>query len=286
MIIKSKSYKTTRSFTTVLNYIFRESEIDNGFRLTKFIKGKDLTVEELQNQLLINERLRVNKRKNNVVLYMDILSFHPRDAQRLTNEKLHQITMKYLSLRAPNSIAIATVHKNEKDHTHLHICFSGVQYKTGKSIRISKDDFQNKVKLPMEKYQQEVFPELVLSKIQHEKSMHVKKEIKKEVEKIIESSGGISEKQQIVNELENCFRTANSEHEFYQKLQDSGLVLYSRNGKITGVQGNRKYRFKTLGYTDEILHQLEQNPTLINRLELLKKVKEYEHEREQKKQEK
>ena len=286
MIIKSKSYKTTRSFTTVLNYIFRESEIDNGFRLTKFIKGKDLTVEELQNQLLINEKFRLNRRKNNVVLYMDILSFHPKDAQRLTNEKLHQITMKYLSLRAPNSIAIATVHKNEKDHTHLHICFSGVQYKTGKSIRISKDDFQNKVKLPMEKYQQEVFPELVLSKIRHEKSMSHKKALVKDNEKRIETSGGISEKQQIVNELENCFRTANSEQEFYQKLQDSGLVLYSRNEKITGVQGNRKFRFKTLGYTVEILHQLEQNPTLINRLELLKKVKENEHEREQKKQEK
>ena len=33
-----------------------------------------------------------------------------------------------------------------------------------------------------------------------------------------------------------------------------------------------------------ILHQLEQNPTLINRLELLKKVKENEHERDYKKQ--
>ena len=283
MIIKSKSYKTTRSFATVLNYIFRESEIDNGFRLTKFIKGKDLTVEELQNQLLINEQLRVNRRKNNVVLYMDILSFHPRDAQRLTNEKLHQITMKYLSLRAPHSIAIATVHKNEKHHSHLHICFSGVQYKTGKSIRISKDDFQNKVKLPMEKYQQEVFPELVLSKIRHEKSMSHKKALVKDNEKIIETNGGTSEKQEIVNQLENCFKTAKSEQEFYQKLQNNGLVLYSRGGKITGVQGKRKFRFKTLGYTVEILHQLEQNPTLINRLELLKKVKENEHERDYKK---
>lgn len=284
MIIKSKSYKTTRSFTTVLNYIFRESEIDDGFRLTKFIKGKNLSVEALQNQLLINEQLRLNRRKNNVVLYMDILSFHPRDAQRLTNEKLHQITMKYLSLRAPNSIAIATVHKNEKDHTHLHICFSGVQYKTGKSIRISKDDFQNKVKVPMEKYQQEIFPELVLSKIRHEKSMSHKKVLIKDNEKIIQTSGGISEKQKIVNLLENCFKTAKSEQEFYQKLQNNGLVLYSRGGKITGVQAKRKYRFKTLGYTVDILHQLEQNPTLINRLELLKKVKENEHERDYKKQ--
>src|SRR5690606_25495304 len=119
MIIKSKSYKTTRSFTTVLNYVFRENERDSGFVLTKFIKRKNLSTEELQQQFLSNEQLRINKRKNNVVLYMDILSFHPRDSERLNNEKLHQITLKYLSLRAPKSIAIATVHRNEKQHTHL-----------------------------------------------------------------------------------------------------------------------------------------------------------------------
>lgn len=282
MIIKSKSYKTTRSFTTVLNYILRENEQENGFVLTKFIKGKDISVEQLQNQLLSNEQLRFNRRKNNVVLYMDILSFHPKDADRLNNEKLHQIALKYISLRAPKSIAIATVHKNEKNHTHLHICFSGVEYKTGKSIRISKDDFQKKVKLEMEKYQQKVFPELMLSKIQHEKSPFQKKELKKENEKVLESFGEISEKQTILKSLEEVFKNSKSEQDFYQKLQEKGLQLYSRNGKITGIQGKRKFRFKTLGYNSEILQQLEQNPTLIKRMELLQQIKENYHEREQK----
>lgn len=279
MIIKSKSYKTTRSFTTVLNYVFRENERDSGFVLTKFIKGKGLSVEELGQQLLYNEQFRLNKRKNNVRLYMDILSFHPRDSERLNNEKFQQIALKYLSLRAPKSIAIATVHKNEKNHTHLHICFGALEYKTGKSIRISKDDFQNKVKLPMEKYQQEIFPELMLSKIQHEKSLSPQKVLGKDDEKIIETNGGISEKEIFLKQLDSCFKTAKTEQEFYQKLQKRGLELYSRNGKITGVQGKRKFRFKTLGYSVEVLSQLEQNPTLFNRLELLKKVKENEHEK-------
>ena len=123
MIIKSKSYKTTRSFTTVLNYIFRESEIDNGFRLTKFIKGKNLSVEALQNQLLINEQLRLNRRKNNVVLYMDILSFHPRDAQRLTNEKLHQITMKYLSFEHPIPLPLQQFIKSKRPFPFAYLFF-------------------------------------------------------------------------------------------------------------------------------------------------------------------
>lgn len=282
MIIKSKSYKTTRSFASVLHYVFRENERDNGFVLTKFIKGKDLSVEELAQQLIFNEQFRVNKRKNNVRLYMDILSFHPRDAERLNNEKLHQIALKYLSLRAPKSIAIATVHKNEKNHTHLHICFSGVEYKTGKSIRISKDDFKNKVKLEMEKYQQEVFPELGLSKIKHEKSLTPKKYLKKENKKILEPFGEVSEKQKILKVLEETFTISKSQQDFYEKLEVQGFQLYSRNGRITGIQGNRKFRFKTLGYSTEVLRELDLDPTFRKRKELLQNIREYKHEKSKK----
>ncbi|MET3536701.1 relaxase/mobilization nuclease domain-containing protein [Chryseobacterium limigenitum] len=282
MIIKSKSYKTTRTFTTVLNYIFRENEKDNGFELTKFIKGKNLSVEELSRQFLSNEAFRMTKRKNSVVLYMDILSFHPRDSERLTNDKLHQITLKYLSLRAPKSIAIATVHKNEKDHTHLHIVFSGVEYKTGKSIRISKEDFKNKVKLEMEKYQQEVFPELLLSKINHEKSRSPQKQHIKEAEKFLEANGEVSEKQNLLKLLEEVFTTASSEKDFYQKLESKNIKLYSRNGKIIGVEGKRKFRFSRLGYTPELLQSLEQNPTQNRRTEWLQKTREKSKEKERK----
>lgn len=274
MIIKSKSYKQTRSFYSVLNYILRDNEKDESFMLTKFIKSKNQSLEDIQTQLLANEKLRVNKRKNSVVLYMDILSFHPKDAQRLSNEKLYQIALKYLSLRAPKSLALATVHRNEKDHTHLHICFSGVEYKTGKSIRISKEDFKLKVKLPMEKFQQEVFPELMLSKISHEKSFSIKKELLKDNQRILLAKGELSEKQQLLEMLQQVFRTAKSKADFYQKLQEKGVKLYARNGKTTGIEAGRKYRFKTLGYSDELLEKLQQNLSLNKRLELLQKSSE------------
>ncbi len=282
MIIKSKSYKTTRSFTTVLNYIFRETERNNGFELSKFIKGKNLSVEELSSQFLSNEAFRIVKRKNSVVLYMDILSFHPRDAERLTNDKLHQITLKYLSLRAPKSIAVATIHRNEKDHTHIHIIFSGIEYKTGNSIRMSKEDFQNKVKLEMEKYQQKTFPELMLSKIKHEKSFIPKKEQKKDSEIIMEIQGEIPEKQKILKVIEEVFTTATSEKDFYQKLESKNIKLYSRNGKIVGIEGNRKFRFSRLGYTTELLQSLEQHPTQNQRLEWLQNIREKKQEKERK----
>lgn len=281
MIIKSKSYKRVRSFTTVLGYVFRENEKDETFVLTKYIKGKNLSVEELHQQFQTNEELRINKRKNNVVLYMDILSFHPKDAERLNNEKLYQITMKYLSLRAPKSIAVATVHRKEKEHTHLHICFSGVEYKTGKSIRLSREDFKHKLKLPMEKFQQDLFPELTLSKIRHEQSVQIKGERKRETEKRLEARGEVSEKQQLLVLLEEVFKMAKSEQDFYQKLTHRGVTLYSRNGKITGIEGNRKFRFKGLGYTPEILQSLEHDLTGQRRLKLIQKAKEYERNKYQ-----
>jgi len=280
MIIKSKSYKNTRSFKTVMGYIFRENEKDNSFMLTKFVKTKNLVIEELHQQFLSNEQLRVNRRKNNVVLYMDILSFHPKDAQRLDNEKLFQIALKYLSLRAPKSIAVATVHRQEKNHTHLHICFSGVEYKTGKSIRISKDDFKQKVKLEMEKYQQEVFPELSLSKIQHEKPISPKRELKKESGKILEDRGGLSQKQQILQLLEDVYKCAKSQQDFYEKLQDKGVKLYLRNEKIVGIEAARKFRFARLGYTPEILQSLEHNPELSKRLKVLEKINQKRNEKD------
>lgn len=279
MIIKSKSYKTPRSFTTVLGYILRETEMDQSFMLTKYVKGRDFSVEQLYDQFHSNETLRINRRKNNVVLYMDILSFHPKDKERLSNDKLHQIALKYLSLRAPKSIAVATVHRNEKEHTHLHICFSGVEYKSGKSIRISKEDFRQKVKLPMEKYQQDIFPELTLSKIRHERGRVSQREHKKEAEKLLETNKGQSEKQLLLKLLEEVFKTATSEADFYQKLEQNGIKMYTRNGKITGIEGKRKFRFRVLGYTSEILQSLEHNPSLAKRMELLQQVKQNEQEK-------
>jgi len=170
MIIKSKSYKHTKAFTTVVDYVLREAEKDGGFVLTRFIKGKDLSNAEISKQFLDNEKLRVNPRKNSVKLFMEILSFHRDDAHLLSNDKLKRIARKYISLRSNLSIGLVTVHRKEKNHVHLHVLLSGCEYKTGRSVRISRSDFKNKVKLPAERYVQKHFPELGRSSIEHNPS--------------------------------------------------------------------------------------------------------------------
>jgi hypothetical protein len=100
---------------------------------------------------------------------MEIISFHKENTKDLTNEKLKRIARHYLRLRSKHSIAVVTVHRKEKDHVHLHVLLSGIEYKVGRSIRISKDDFKNKVKLPMERFQERFHPDLERSKINHDK---------------------------------------------------------------------------------------------------------------------
>ncbi len=170
MIIKSKSYKHNKAFKTVVDYLLRETEQEDSFLLTRFLKGKRLTNEEISKQFLENEQYRINPRKNNVKLYMEILSFKSENTKDLTNDKLKKIARKYLSLRSPLSVALVTAHKKEKDHVHLHVLLSGTAYKTGKSVRISRDDFKHKVKIPMERFQEKQFPELAKSSINHNPS--------------------------------------------------------------------------------------------------------------------
>ncbi|WP_452597574.1 relaxase/mobilization nuclease domain-containing protein [Pontimicrobium sp. MEBiC01747] len=170
MIIKSKSYKHNKAYTTVVNYVLREAEQDNSFVLTKFIKGKNLSNEEISKQFRANEKYRINPRKNNVKLYMEILSFHSENAKDLTNDKLKKIARKYMALRSNLSVGLATAHRKEKDHVHLHILLSGTEYKTGKSVRISRDDFKNKVKIPAEEFVRKHYPELEKSAIEHNPS--------------------------------------------------------------------------------------------------------------------
>lgn len=175
MIIKSKSYKHNKAYKAVVEYVLREAEADDSFVMTRFIKGKHPSNDEISKQFLINEGYRVNPRRNNVKLFMEILSFHRDNAKDLDNNKLKKIAQKYLSLRSPLSMALVTAHKKEKNQVHLHILLSGTEYRTGKSVRISRDDFKNKVKLPAEKYVRRHFPELERSAINHQKALPSKK---------------------------------------------------------------------------------------------------------------
>lgn len=277
MIIKSKSYKHNGAYRRLVNYVLKDSEKEKGFVLTRFIKGKQSSKEEITRQFEKNETYRLHKRSNNVKLYMDILSFH-RDEKYISNDKLKKIARKYISLRSDLSVALATVHR-DKSHTHIHVLLSGTTYKTGHSVRVSKSFFKEKIKVPAEQFVQKNFPELQRSAINHSKKSVSKI---KDAEYQMNQRGKLSDKQILIGHLEKAYKKAISEKDFYTLLQKQNLDLYTRNsGLIAGVKMNQKYRFATLGYTKQILQELDQSLSRNSRWATLGRIREFQQSKKE-----
>lgn len=84
----------------------------------------------------------------------------------------------------------------------------------------------------------------------------------------------LSDKQILLSILEQTYLSAKSEQDFYKQLQDQNLELYSRNNTIVGIKMNRKIRFKTLGYSKEVIINLNHNPSHDNRLKEIQRIRE------------
>jgi len=66
--------------------------------------------------------------------------------------------------------------------------------------------------------------------------------------------GEMSEKQKIIQDIETASQMANSLDGLFMLIRKNGYELYSRDGRIVGIKGKRKYRFSSLG-----LHHLIRN---------------------------
>ncbi len=86
--------------------------------------------------------------------------------------------------------------------------------------------------------------------------------------------GVVPDKQKLISLLESAFTRATSQLNFYKRLQQQGIELYSRNGVTVGAKLKRKFRFRTLGYTKTILQELDKNISQNKRLKTLKRIRE------------
>jgi hypothetical protein len=222
------------------------------FIITHNIKGRN--IKEWEQQFNENETYRKQKRKDSVFVFHDILSWHKDDAKNITLEKMQDMAREYINLRNPNGMYIAVPHF-DKEHYHLHICCSGVEYRTGKSLRLSKTNLV-KVKKRIQGYQIEKYPELSHSIVQHgkkEKSLQSEKEYQYK-----RRTGKDSNKSQLIGILQTSYKNALSKKQFFESLILHDVSTYSRNGKIAGVVYKaRKFRFKRLGFAEERINELD-----------------------------
>ena len=224
------------------------------FIFTHNIKGNN--IKDWEQQFILNDTYRKQKRKKNVFVTHEMLSWHRSDSKDLSLEKMQDMAREYINLRNPNGMYIAVPHF-DKEHYHIHICASGVEYRTGKTLRLSKKELV-KVKKDIQNFQIEKYPELSHSIVQHgkgDKSIQSEKEYQYK-----RRTGRESDKNQILGILQTSYKNALSKKQFFESLNLNDVSTYSRSGKITGViYKGRKFRFSRLGFAEEKLKELDKS---------------------------
>lgn len=245
-IVKIKTYKKPK-FEYLLRYMCESEDrlfdaSGKSFTIRHNVRGK--TIADWVRSFRENEQSRLRKRKNSVYLNHEIISFHRDDTRHLSMEKLETLVREYIQLRNPNGCYIAVPHF-DRYHVHVHICSSAVQYRTGQSMRMSREEFSD-LKRNFQDYQVRSFPELSRSVVRHGRKAAGKTSEKEQ--QFILRTGKVSKREQVREIVQECHRRASSEAEFYSLLKAHGMETYVRGGKVYGVvcQG-RKYRFTAMG---------------------------------------
>lgn len=252
MIIKIKSNKKP-TFRSLLKYMFNNRDrlkdsSNNSFTLIHNLK--DGGIENWHKQLIQNEHFRKVKRSNSVYFTHEILSWHKDDRKHLTLDKMEAMTNEYIARRNPKGIYVATAHF-DKGHYHVHILASGIEYRTGKSLRMSRTEFSD-LKKGMQEYQLSKYPELQMSVVKGKIKGRTRISDYECQYKL--RTGQETKKEYISSILNICFKKADSTDRFYSLLKESGFETYKRTGKVTGViYHNQKYRFTNFNITEDML---------------------------------
>ncbi|MDW3651016.1 MAG: relaxase/mobilization nuclease domain-containing protein [Bacteroidia bacterium] len=242
MIIKVKSRKN-KAFRQLLNYmIHSEERVPDSRIMLHNLSGND--IQTWVHEFEVNESYRQHRRKNSVILTHEILSWHPEDTPYLTLEGIEDMTREYIAKRNPNGLYMGVIHLSQ-DHYHVHLCVSGVEYKSGKAMRLSKQAF-GELKQHTQDYQQEYYPELSKSVVAHGRATSPQLSDREYWYKL--NTGQQTTKEKVFQRVQTVLEQSKSIADFEEKLKADGLDSYHRKGKFQGVVvDGRKYRLRRLG---------------------------------------
>jgi hypothetical protein len=282
VILKSLSRKTP-SFAQLAQYILQEHDKPAPDGLSRFIYTKNLkgkTVDEWVAELETNESYRLRRTKNQVYLNHVIISWHVLDRQNITTAMLKDIAHEFANRRGIAQY-IAAPHYSQNT-VHLHI-LHGIEYRTGKSLRISKSHFAQ-IKRDLESIQRERYPAIQHSTIDHDKN---NKDRSHDTEYHIKQRTGTTRKEYLKHAVEQALSVAASTEELKQLLQEQGITVYKRGNKLQGVlapETNRKHRFSKLGLEGKI-KELQKQQTKEKEIQsTLDRIRKLREEREQDKE--
>ena len=243
------------SFGHTLDYITRDTAGGLSKPVLHNLRSPYTHKEGIVDEFLSNEAYH-KVTSGRVYYYHSILSLGEGDKEHVTPEMMQEIAKKYLQLRG-DIIAVAVPHF-DTNSPHIHVLESGTRYRENKSSGLRKQEL-HQLKIEMEAFVKEQFPELEHSQVEHGKG----KAYLREPEFQLQKRTGTSERKQLKTLVHEAYGTATSKQDFLDKLLDQGYIHYERNadGVPTGVisESGRKYRFTSLGLAPENI-QLLINP--------------------------
>ncbi|KAA3595846.1 MAG: hypothetical protein DWQ06_16640 [Calditrichaeota bacterium] len=288
MIVKTKRWKNT-NFKKLINYINEDKGRADKEAFSIFHNIKFPTVHGAVKSFRENDKFR-KKRKNGVAIYHEVLSFSEKDTEQILLsseynlnrkifenkynlnrkilEKLFQIASQYIEIRGKNALCYAKPHLSDKN-IHIHFAFSGTEYRSQKTLRMSNKRFLE-VRKGIEKFQMEKFPEIENSIVYHKEK---KEKTASLSDREFQLKRRVRKKQTDKEKLKILFQTvfnfSKSFDDFVKNLSEKNFEIYTYRGKTQGViYKGRKYRFKTLGFEREKffkIHQVEQELTKIRK---------------------
>ena len=266
MIVKSKT-RHDKSYLQLVSYILAEhKQVRNEYGNAVVIKHNIIgnTPQALAKQFLNNEKLfRQRVRSNTVYMYHDTLSFAK--GEYVSLKILEDITKKFIKLRYDKAQVVACVH-GDRQHWHVHLAVSGIQYRAGITNRITKEKYAA-IKREVENYQRSKYPNLVKSCVDHGKKEKARLD---KAYFLKQRTKEPTEKEQLCTLLNTYFSQALSQKHFFELLKENNIEPYVRGGRITGVLWGRKYRLKRLNFTPEKLAMLDKQ---IDRVLALKRIR-------------
>lgn len=270
MVIKSMTRKSG-SWQQLLDYMANEKGTGGkgpSFVIRHNVRGT--TTREWAACFERNEKGRQHRRSNAVKVFHEVMSIHPRDRKHITEERLKDLARKYIELRNPDALYVAIPHR-DKGHWHVHFCISGVEAVTGKSLRISKEQF-GVFKQKVQAYQIERYPELSNSVVNHRQK--AKGKTPEREYQLVNRTKGPSERERVQKTVEQCFRASLSLADFHARLQAQGLNTYERNGQVAGIAGDRKMRFSSMGLDKARMRSLDEREKALNGIEEMRGTKD------------
>jgi len=257
MILKSKTWKTkgkkhSPQFKRLFSYL--EHEQDESFDIYHNFRSKNdrsRAIKEMYHQHSFKRR-----RANGISHFHEILSISKKDESHVTLDMLHTLSQEYIRLRCPNALCYAKAHTHGKNK-HVHFVISSNELGSDKALRLSKAQYQD-IKVSLEKFQIERFPELENSIVHsgssrensRTKNDDVEKQTKKRTKKALE-------KEKVSGLVSKAVSRSKSIDDLSNSLDSMGAEIYFYREKPSGVvYEDKKYRWKTLLIEKDRIEQL------------------------------